>query len=135
MLSQDRRGKLRHFTARLQELNNTTPKFPGSDKSRKIPKEELKNILLQAVPHWWAKQAMMLGFDFESETFRSAPELLERTEIAEAIYESAGSPSRTKQPGLDANWASGRKKTGRRIRLALSFWEETRSQVQEQICT
>ena len=56
----------------------------------KIPKEELNGIFLHAVPHRSANQEMLLGFDFQSETFRAALELFGRMEIAESIYEGAG---------------------------------------------
>ena len=48
--------KLQQFAAKIQELNNLLPKFPGSDESRNIPQEELNKILLHDVPHGWSNQ-------------------------------------------------------------------------------
>ena len=97
------------FAERLQKLKNILPKFPGSYESRNIPQEELNKILLYSVTHGCANQAMILGFDYESETLFSALEPFERMEIAEAIYEGVGSPSITKHPRADAKQASDQK--------------------------
>ena len=56
--------------------------------SNNIPKNPNK-ILLHAVPHRWAKQAMMFMFNFESESFYDAIELFECMEVANTIYKSA----------------------------------------------
>ena len=40
----------KHFAARLMEMNNFLPLFPGSDASEKMEMEELNKILLHAVP-------------------------------------------------------------------------------------
>ena len=88
-------------------LNHLLPKFPGSVKSRKIPQEELNDILLHDVPHGCSKQAIMSGFDFESEPFCAALELFKVMEVAELIYEYAILPSQTKQPRAYANQSSG----------------------------
>ena len=55
------------------------------------------------------KKSMMLGFDFESETFHAVLELFERMEVAEEIYEDEGAPSQTKQSRVDANQDNGQK--------------------------
>ena len=40
----------KHFAARLMEMNNFLPLFPGLDASEKMEMEELNKILLHAVP-------------------------------------------------------------------------------------
>ena len=62
--------------------------------------------------HGWAKQEMMLGFDFESESFCAALELFERTEVEESIYKSSGALYQTKHPREDYNQVFGRKING-----------------------
>ena len=54
MMCKLRGTKLRQFSARFQYLNNVLLKFTGSDKSKKIPQEDLNNIL--ALPHGQVKQ-------------------------------------------------------------------------------
>ena len=54
----------KHFCARHKELNNYLPLFPGSSASKKMPPEELNEILLHAVPNSWAKQASLQVWDF-----------------------------------------------------------------------
>ena len=83
MMRKPRGIKLRQFTARLQELNNLLPKFLGSEKSKKIPQEQLNEILLHSVTHGWSKEEMMLGFNFENNPFCAELELLEHMEVAE----------------------------------------------------
>ena len=56
---------------------------------------------------------MIIGFDFESETFHAAQEIFKHMEIAEAIYEGAKEPSQTKHAKEYSNQYSGRKKQGR----------------------
>ena len=58
------------------------------------------------VPHGWSKQAIMLGFNFESESFCTSLELFERMEVAEAIYKDSGAHYQTKQPRLNDNISS-----------------------------
>ena len=73
------------------------------------------------------KKSMMLGFDFESETFHAVLELFERMEVAEEIYEDEGAPSQTKQSRVDANRDSGQEKQGGESALP-SFSEKKRAQ-------
>ena len=52
------------FAARLNEMNNFLPFFPGSEKSNKMEMEELNEILLNADPNRWAKKSYLQGWDF-----------------------------------------------------------------------
>ena len=52
------------FAARLMKLNNYLPLFPGFSAPKKMPPEELNEILLHAVPNDWAKHAFLQGWDF-----------------------------------------------------------------------
>ena len=94
------------FAARLQELNNILPKFPGSEKSKKISQERLNDILLNAVPQGWANQAMVLVIDFESEYFRDTQELIKIMEAVEAIYEGSGATYQAKKNRADEHRVS-----------------------------
>ena len=47
----------KRFTARLTEIDNFLPLFPGSDPTKNMPAKELNDILLHAVPNGWAKQS------------------------------------------------------------------------------
>lgn len=58
------------------------------------------------MPHGCPNQEMMLGFDFESDPFCAAPELLERIKLTQYIYKVARENSQTKQPREDANLSS-----------------------------
>ena len=89
------------FAARLQELNNILPKFPGSEKSKKISQEGINDILLNAVPQGWDNQAMVLVFDFESKYFRDKQELFKIMEAVESIYEGSGATYQAKKNRAD----------------------------------
>ena len=54
----------KRFAAHLTELNNHPSLFPRSSASKKMPPEELNDILLQAVADGWVKQAYLQGLDF-----------------------------------------------------------------------
>ena len=71
------------FAARLKEINNFLPLFPGSDASKKMEMEELNEILIHAVPNGWAKQSYLQGWDFELKTYRETCTMFKRMEVAE----------------------------------------------------
>ena len=60
---------LLQYMARLQEINNYIPMFSGINALKTLPNEEPNEILLHAVPHTWSKQHMMIGLDFNCDTF------------------------------------------------------------------
>ena len=78
MICKPRGLKLQKFVSKLQNLNSIIPQLHGSDDHKKIPQEELHEILFCDVPHGWANQATMIGFDFESDSFHTALELFKR---------------------------------------------------------
>ena len=47
------------FVARLKEINNFLSVSPISDATKKIPTEELNDILLHEVPNGWDEQAYL----------------------------------------------------------------------------
>ena len=59
------------------------------------------------MPQWCAKQSMMIGFGFESESFSDALKLFKHMEVVEAICEVVGQPSQNKQYRAYANRDSG----------------------------
>ena len=103
--------QFKYFSARLTELNNYLPFFPGSSSNKKIPPQELNKILLHAVPKSWAKQAYLQGWDFEMKSYKATCKLFEIIEVAEQIYEGVNTSKNP--PSEDANRAShGRKRKG-----------------------
>ena len=48
-----------HFDARLTELNNYLPLFPGSITYKNIPPKELNKIILHAVPNGWENKSYL----------------------------------------------------------------------------
>ena len=66
-------------------------------------------MLLHTVPHGWSKQAMMFGFNSESEPLRSALVLFDWMEVAESIYAVSVSHYETKQPREDVKRVSVQK--------------------------
>ena len=50
---------LKRFGARLTEINNFLPIFPGSDASNKMEAGELNNIILHKVPNVWTKKSYL----------------------------------------------------------------------------
>ena len=99
------------FAARLTELNDYLPLFPGSSSVNKIPLEDLNDILLHAVPKGWAKQAYIQGWNFEMKSYKATWKLFKRMEVAEKIYK--GENTYKTPPREDANCAShGRKRKG-----------------------
>ena len=54
--------KLRCCVARLIDLNEYLPSFPGSTPTHKIGMKELNGILLKSMPNSWNKQAYVQGF-------------------------------------------------------------------------
>ena len=58
--------------------------------------EDLNDILLYAVPNYWALQSYLQGWNFERRTYKDTCDMFERMEIAEAVYEG-GTPSKNTQ--------------------------------------
>ena len=99
----------KRFSTRLTELNNYLPLLPGSRAAKKMPPEELNEILLRAVPNVWAKQAYQKGWDFEMKIYKDMCELFEGMEVAEKIYKGRNTSKNPPREG--ANRAShGRKR-------------------------
>ena len=110
--------KVRQYATSILEQNKLLTFFPGADESKVIPEEDLNAIFLHTAPHGWSKQAIMLGFDFNSYTFCPALNLFEQMETSEGIHEGESEPFENKQPTRAyATNLDGLKK-GRRGRLA-----------------
>ena len=73
------------FAARLTELNNYLPIFPGSSADKKMDPKDLNKIILHAVQKYWTRQAYIQGWDFEGWSYKETCDMFERMEIAEAI--------------------------------------------------
>ena len=72
----------------------------------------MNGILFHAVTHIWDNQAMVIRFDFESETFQSALKLFKHMEVVEAIYEGSRVTYKNKQPMSASKRISGRNQKG-----------------------
>ena len=72
----------------------------------------MNGILFHAVTHIWDNQAMVISFDFESETFQSALKLFKHMEVVEAIYEGSRVTYKNKQPMSASKRISGRNQKG-----------------------
>ena len=57
----------KRFTSRLTEINNFLPLLPSSEASKKIPPEDLNEILPHEVTSVWAKQYYLRVRDFEED--------------------------------------------------------------------
>ena len=62
--------------------------------SKKMPTEEIKEILLHVVPDGWAKQAYLQGLGFDMKSYKATCDLFKIMEVAEQLYES-GTTSKT----------------------------------------
>ena len=80
--------KVRCYVARLIDLNEYLPSFPGSSPTHKTDMTELNEILLNSVPNSWSKQAYVQGFDWKSITLKKSFKLFERMDIAESMFKS-----------------------------------------------
>ena len=69
---------MKRFAARMTELVNYLPLFPGSDGTKKMEEEELNMILLHVIPKGWTKQAYPKGWDFEGKNSREATKCLSK---------------------------------------------------------
>ena len=61
----------KHFSARITELKNYLPIFPGSSASKKMTAKELNKILLHAVPDSSGKKFLSIGTIFWDEELQS----------------------------------------------------------------
>ena len=71
----------------LTEINNFLLIFPGTSSPKKIPTEELNEILLHAVTNGWEKQSYLQVWYFEMETLCETCAMFEQIEIYELVYE------------------------------------------------
>ena len=58
--------KVRHYVARLIDLNEYLASFPGATMTDTIFVTELNEILLNSMPNIWSKQAYVQGFNCDS---------------------------------------------------------------------
>ena len=70
-------------------MNDGTKKLPTAipfkSVSKKIPPEELNDILLHVTPNTWAKQAYIKSWDSEGRTYKDTCKNFECMEIAEQV--------------------------------------------------
>ena len=69
--------RVRHYAARLVDLNKYLTSFPGVTLSNEIGVTELDEILLNMIPNRQSKQAYVQGFDFEYISFKEAVNMFE----------------------------------------------------------
>ena len=78
---------VRHYAARIIDINDYLASFPGATLNDKISVTELNETLLKNMPTIWSIQAYVQGFGYESITFKKSVNIFERTEISKSIYE------------------------------------------------
>ena len=96
---------LRHYAARLINLNKYLESFLGVNLTDKVGLTEVNKIILNNMPNSWSKQAYVQGFDCESITFKKAVNMFESMKISESIYEVVLEPSYKKHTQSDSNHA------------------------------
>lgn len=74
---------IRDFVARLVEMNNWLPKFPGAD-IEKLPDDELAELLEFGVPNSWQKAMVLQNFNPTIHPLADFVEFCERLERIEA---------------------------------------------------
>ena len=74
------------FASHLTEVYKYLPLLPGSSTAKKIPPEDLNEILLHSVPIRWANQAYAPCWYFETKSYRATCKIFNRMEVAEKIY-------------------------------------------------
>ena len=94
---------VRHYAARLIDLNEHLASFLGAIFSGKIGITELNDILLNSMHNSWSKQAYVQGFECEYISFKKSVNIFERMEIDESIYEGVVETSYKKPTRADAN--------------------------------
>mgnify|MGYP003344119829 FL=1 len=75
--------KIRALVGRVQELNNYLPSFPAPSPDvapEKLPEDEIKEILYNALPATWQIAMTAQGFDYPNETIQRLMEFCERHE-------------------------------------------------------
>ena len=78
--------KIRALVGRVQELNNYLPSFPAPSPDvapEKLPEDEIKEILYNALPATWQIAMTAQGFDYPNETIQRLMEFCERHETLE----------------------------------------------------
>ena len=78
--------KIRALVSRIQELNNYLPSFPPSVSETaptKLPDDELKEIVYNALPSSWQVAMTTQGFDYPNEDIQDIIGFCERYEILE----------------------------------------------------
>ena len=78
--------KIRALVGRVQEMNNYLPSFPAPSpdvRPEKLPEEEIKEILYNALPARWQVAMTAQGFDYPNESVQRLTEFCERHETLE----------------------------------------------------
>ena len=101
---------VRHYAARLIDLNEYLASFPGATLNDKISVNMLNKILLNSMYNSWYKQAYVQGFGYESITFKKAINTFERMKIVESIYEGLVETYYKKPTRADAKFAGHSRK-------------------------
>ena len=91
--------KVRHYAARLIDLDEYLVSFPGTTIYDKIGVTELNEIILNSMPNSWYKKSYVQGFDCTSILFKKALNMFGRMDIAKSIYEGVLTPSYKKPLG------------------------------------
>ena len=85
-IKKPRNMKIRALVSRIQELNNYLPSFPqavAGTNPTKLPEDEIKEIVYNALPSSWQVAMTTQGFDYPSENIKEIIGFCERYEILE----------------------------------------------------
>ena len=85
-IKKPRNMKIRALVSRIQELNNYLPSFPpavAGTNPTKLPDDEIKEIIYNALPSSWQVAMTTQGFDYPSEDIKEIIGFCERYEILE----------------------------------------------------
>ena len=85
--------KLRHYAARLIDLNGYFYSFPGATSADKIDLIGLNEIILNNMPNILSKKSYVQGFGCKSISFKKAVNMFDCMEISESILKGVVEPS------------------------------------------
>ena len=73
----------KRLATRLTELNIYLPLFPGYSGAKKMPPEDLNEIMLHALQNGWENQAYLQVWAFDMKSYKATYKLFERMDVAE----------------------------------------------------
>ena len=98
-LRKPRNMKMREWLARVNEMNNHSPRFPRSGPQQvdptKLDDDEIKEIAECGIPHNWQQQMRLQNFDVTEKTVPEFIDFCERFEQLETSEGGTDNPRKT----------------------------------------